>query len=152
MKAPILLPLAILAPLLGNSCATIIQGKTAAVTFASVQPGASIEVDGQKHKTPALVTISKKTTTATFTHPSYPARKIEWKRDFQKDYVLLNIIFTPGMGSSGIATDTATGAIWGQPKTITYDFKTKKVSVEKVHPEKTPEEKAKEPKRFGRPV
>jgi len=130
MKTTCLLAVAA-APLFLNSCATIIQGKTDEVTFASVQKGASVEVDGQKSKTPATLTISKKITSATFSHPNYSSRKIEWKRDYQKGYVVLNVILTPGWGSTGIATDTATGAIWDQPKTITYDFKSGTVSLDK---------------------
>jgi hypothetical protein len=125
-------------PLLFNSCATMIQGKTDEVTFASAQKGASVEVDGQKSKTPATLTISKKITSATFSHPSYASRKIEWKRDYQKGYVVLNVILTPGWGTTGMATDTATGAIWDQPKTITYDFKTGKVSVDNSKDQKPP--------------
>lgn len=127
-----MLPILAIAPLMLNSCATVIQGKNDKVTFASVQKGATIEVDGQKSKTPAELTISKKTTSATFSHPRYASKKIEWKRDYQKGFVLLNVIFTPGLGSSGIATDTATGAIWDQPKTITYDFKTGKVALDET--------------------
>ncbi len=130
MRSPILLALAA-TPLLLNSCATVIQGKTDEVTFASVQKGASIEVDGQKSKTPATLTISKKTTSATFSHPNYSSKKIEWKRDYQKGFVVLNVILTPGWGTTGMATDTATGAIWDQPKMITYDFKTGTVSLDK---------------------
>lgn len=127
MKPSIILPTFAALPLLLNSCATLIQGKTDQVTFDSVQQGASVQVEGQSSKTPAVLTISKKTTSATFTHPNFPSKKVEWKRNYQKGYVLLNIIATPGWGASGIATDTATGAIWDQPKSITYDFKTGEV-------------------------
>lgn len=142
---------ALATPLMFASCASVIQGKTDPVTFATVQPGASVEVDGQQHKTPATVEVLKKTTTATFSRPGQAPAKVEWKRDFQKDYVALNVIFTPGWGASGIAADTASGAIYRQPKTVTYDFKTKQLALEKVKPEKTAEDKAKEPKRRGRP-
>jgi hypothetical protein len=141
MKKSILLTLAA-TPLLLNSCATVIQGKTDKVTFDSVQKGASISVDGQKSKTPATLTISKKTTSATFSHPGYASRKIEWKRDYQKGYVVLNVIFTPGWGVTGMATDTATGAIWDQPKTITYDFKTGKVRLDNASSRKAEQQPA----------
>lgn len=130
MKISVLIPLATV-PFLLTNCATVIQGKTDMVTFDTVQKGGSVEVDGKKSKAPSTLEISKKTTSATFSHPSYPAKKIEWKRNYQKGFVLLNVIVTPGWGTTGIATDTATGAIWDQPKSITYDFKTQQVALGK---------------------
>lgn len=118
-----------LAPFLFGSCATVMQGKSDPVKFATNPPGGSVTVDGTSHKTPATVEVAKKTNSATFSLPGQGSKTGKWDRKFQQDYVLMNVIFTPGMGSSGIAADTASGAIWQQPESVTYNFKTGKTEI-----------------------
>jgi len=125
----IIMAASVCAPFLFGSCATFIQGKTDPVKFATVPAGGSVTVDGATHKTPAQVEVEKRTTSASFSLPGYGTKTGKWDRKFQQDYVLINVIFTPGMGSSGIAADTASGAIWQQPESVTYNFKTGRTEI-----------------------
>ncbi|WP_338289656.1 hypothetical protein [Luteolibacter sp. LG18] len=145
----ILMAIPVCAPLLLGSCATVMQGKTDAVKFATVPSGGSVTVDGATHQTPATVEVSKKTTSATFSLPGQGEKTGKWDRKFQDDYVLMNVIFTPGMGSSGIAADTASGAIWQQPETVTYNFKTGRTEI-KMHPKGTSHPTTGNPQRTGK--
>ncbi|MGC4014223.1 MAG: hypothetical protein QM755_06845 [Luteolibacter sp.] len=136
-------------PLLCGSCATVMQGKTDPVKFATIPAGGSVTVDGATHKTPATVEVEKKTTSATFSLPGHGTKTGKWDRKFQEDYVLMNVIFTPGMGSSGVAADTASGAIWQQPESVTYNFKTGRTEI-KMHPEGKSHPNNGTPKRTGK--
>ncbi|MFD0895542.1 hypothetical protein KBB96_19590 [Luteolibacter ambystomatis] len=126
-----------IAPILLGSCATVMQGKSDPVKFATVPAGGSVTVDGTIHKTPSTVEVSKKTTSATFSLPGQGSKTGKWDRKFQEDYVLMNVIFTPGMGSSGTAVDTASGAIWQQPESVTYNFKTGRTEIAMKPPGKS---------------
>jgi hypothetical protein len=117
-----------------GSCALIFQGTSDEVGFTSNQSGASVHVDGETHSLPATLEISKKTTSATFSHPKYQSRRIEWKRDFQQSFFLLDFLFTPGYGLVGWITDGTTGAWYAQPRVINYDFQTGQSNAPLVQP------------------
>jgi hypothetical protein len=119
----------IVSPLFLSNCALIFQGTSDDVAFTARQPGATVLVDGETHSLPATVDVSKKTTSATFSHPKYPSRTLLWKRRFQWSFFWLDFLFTPGYGASGWITDGSTGAWWEQPRVIDYDFKTGQTNV-----------------------
>ena len=124
-------------PLLLSQCALIFQGTSDEVAFTSNQPGASVNVDGATHSLPATLDISKKTTSATFSHPKHAQRTLEWKRDFQMSFFWLDFLFTPGYGLSGWITDGSTGAWYAQPRVINYDFKSGQTNVKLAEPKTT---------------
>ncbi|HEY8961142.1 MAG TPA: hypothetical protein VIM57_02990 [Luteolibacter sp.] len=117
------------AALLLSNCAWMFQGTTSQVAFTSKQPGGTVQVENVAHPLPATVPISKKTTTATFSHPKYPAKTLTWKRKYQWGFFWLDFLFSPGYGVSGWIIDGSTGAWWEQPRVIDYDFKTGRTSV-----------------------
>jgi len=110
--------------LLLTQCATIFDGTKQQVTFTSPQRGAKVTVENRDYATPATITISKKTTSATFSAPKCVPREIAWDRDFQWGYLFLDILFTPGWGLSGCLTDGITNAWMKQPPVVDYNLAT----------------------------
>jgi len=112
-----------------SNCAWMFQGTTSQVAFNAKQPGGKVSVENVTHTLPTTVPVSKKTTSATFTHPKYPAKTLVWKRKFQWGFFWLDFLFSPGYGVSGWIIDGSTGAWWEQPRVIDYDFKTGQTNV-----------------------
>lgn len=115
-----------------TSCASLFDGKTQQVTFTSPQPKSSVMVEGQKYTLPVSATISKKTTSATFSNAKYASKELTWKRDYQWGYLFMDVLFTPGWGISGLIWDGSTQAWYKHPAVIDYDFAAGKTNVTEV--------------------
>lgn len=103
-------------------CAAMFDGTKKDVTFTSHPAGATVLVEGRQYVTPATVNVKKDVDTAVISLAGYPDRKLVWKRDFQAGYLLMDILFTPGFGLSGLLIDGATSAYYKHPPLIHYDF------------------------------
>jgi hypothetical protein len=70
----------------------------------------------------------------TLSHPNFPDndQTLVWKRSFKGGMLVLDILFTPGYGLSGIIVDASTSAWYGLPPNVTYDFSTKVASPDHV--------------------
>lgn len=110
-----------------TSCAAMFDGTKSTVVFQSTPPGADLEVDGQSYKTPVTVKLSKKKNTCTLRHSEYGGQPVtlEWKRKTQGGFVLMDILFTPGFGLSGLLIDGVSGAFYEHPPVVSYDFTTR---------------------------
>lgn len=128
-----------LALLLSTSCASMFNGTTDEVHFASTPEGAQVfEGTKQLGTTPCTVAISRSTDVIAFEHPAHGRRVVPLKSDFQLRYLFLDILFTPGYGLLGIIVDSATQAWWDHPATLACDF-TKPIEAPKKKAE--PEER-----------
>lgn len=108
--------------LLCGGCATIFTGKTDEVTFTSEPPGATVVVGESRATTPATMTIQKSEKEVRFQQAGQPERKLALKRDFKAGYLLMDILFTPGFGLSGLIIDGATSAWYDHPGIVHCDF------------------------------
>lgn len=104
--------------LLTQGCATLFDGKTSEVTFTSEPSGVLVTVDELSGTTPVTLTIPKKATEATFAFDG-EARTVELERSMQGGFILMDILFTPGFGLSGLLIDGATGA-WYEHQAVVH--------------------------------
>lgn len=119
---PIKLLAAMLLALLSTSCAAIFDGTNDEVTFNSVPPGATVSVGDKTGTTPCTLDISKKVTTATFSLEGHEDREVTWERSFGFGWLLMDILFTPGFGLSGILVDGVSSGWLSHPGVVTCDF------------------------------
>lgn len=118
--ARLLLSLAIL---LSTSCASMFAGTSDELHLTSVPEGAAVFVaNKQVGTTPCTVSISRSADDVTFDHPKYGKRVVPLQSSFQIGYLLLDVLFTPGFGLSGILIDSMTQAWWDHPSVVTHDF------------------------------
>ena len=104
------------------SCAAMFDGRTSDVTFTSNPPGARVVAGETEAVTPATLKISKKLKHVTFHSPGHGAREVELARKLQAGFVLMDILFTPGWGISGLLVDGSTSAWYEQPSLVHCDF------------------------------
>lgn len=115
-----------------TSCAAMFDGTKSTVMFQTTPPGAELEVDGKTYRTPIAVELSKKKHTCTLRHAEYGNAPVtvDWKRKTQGGFVLMDILFTPGFGLSGLLIDGMSGAFYKHPPMVAYDFTTRVASPE----------------------
>ncbi|MDF1801201.1 MAG: hypothetical protein P1V81_18700 [Planctomycetota bacterium] len=105
-----------------TSCASLFEGTTSDITFVSEPPGAAVEVDGQSGVTPFSTGISKKTKEATFTSTTGEVQVVDLNRSMSGGYVVMDILFTPGFGLTGLLIDGVSGAWYKHPSVISANF------------------------------
>lgn len=122
-----LAPIALALVLSTTSCAAMFDGTKSTVVFQTTPPGGDLEVDGKTYKTPVTLEVGKKTKTCTLRHPDFGSQPVtlEWKRKTQGGFVLMDILFTPGFGLSGLLIDGISGAWYKHPPMVSYDFTTR---------------------------
>ena len=114
---------ALISPCLLTSCATMFAGDSDKVEFASVPVGAEVVLgDTVLGRTPCVATIDRSTDAVVFRLAGYPNREVEIDSSFQFGYLLMDILFTPGFGSSGIIIDAISGAWFSLPERVECDF------------------------------
>jgi len=104
------------------SCAAMFTGTSSEVGFQSTPPGAQITIDEVEYTTPFSADVAKSTTAVTFSHPDYEPVEVELDRSFQGGLFLMDILFTPGFGISGIIVDSSTSAFYSMPSIVSFDF------------------------------
>lgn len=105
-----------------TGCAAIFDGTSDEVTFNSTPPGATVSVGEQTGTAPCTLKISKKIAKATFSLDGYGEREVEWKRSFGFGWLLMDVLFTPGFGLSGILVDAVSAGWMSHPGVVTCDF------------------------------
>jgi len=93
-----------------QGCAAMFTGPEDEVVFTTPQQDLTLHVGDESYPLPATVKLSKKVKEVTVTHPDYPERTIELERKLQGGFVLMDLLFTPGFGLSGLLIDGATSA------------------------------------------
>lgn len=126
----------LLVAFLSTGCAAIFDGTNDEVTFNSIPPGARVSVGDQTGTTPCTLDISKKITTAKFWLEGHGDRDVTWERSFGFGWLLMDLLFTPGFGLSGILVDGVSAGWLSHPGVVTCDF---------TKPEQPPNEKNPEP-------
>jgi hypothetical protein len=114
--------LAILLLLSANGCAAVFTGTSDEVTFTSVPSGAEVVIDGKRYTTPCSAEVSKWVDEVTFRHEDHGDRVVKLDSSFQIGFLLMDFLFTPGFGSSGIIIDLITQAVWKHPAIVHCDF------------------------------
>lgn len=104
------------------SCASMFDGQSSEVTFTSDPPGARVVAGEAEAVTPATLKVSKKLKQVTFHSPEHGEREVELERRMQAGFVLMDLLFTPGFGLSGLLIDGATSAWYKQPSIVHCDF------------------------------
>ena len=109
-----------------SSCAAILTGTTDDVEVVPLEPseaqGWTVTAGKQSVALgEPMVKLSKRTEQMTFTHESGETHSLKMPRKFQGGMILVDMLFTPGFGLSGIVIDAATGAFYALPETLTVD-------------------------------
>lgn len=125
MRYPSLTKL-LLAPVLActTSCAAMFTGTSNEVLFTSEPSGAIVEVGDLQVTTPGTLDIPKSAKEASYRHPETgEVRVVELARSTQGGMVLMDFLFTPGFGLSGLLIDGMTSAIYKHASTSHVDFR-----------------------------
>ena len=120
IRAPLVL--CCLLPLLTTGCAAMFTGTTDEVTFLSDKEGSKVRVNGVEYPTPHTGKFPKSTTEAVFIHPDYGELNVPIKRSFQGGMLVMDILFTPGFGLTGILVDSMTSAYYDLVATVNANF------------------------------
>jgi hypothetical protein len=120
--------IALIAPLCCfTSCAAIFTGTNSEVGFQSQPAGGSIMIGEDTFLIPYTTKIAKDTSAVTFTHPNYESVEVELDRGFNAGMLLMDILFTPGFGLSGVLIDAGTSAFYELPSNVSYDFENSRI-------------------------
>ena len=112
MNRPILACLSLVLAVCTTSCATMFDGTTNDIHFTSEPPGATVRAGEEVGRTPCTLDVAKSLEVVTITYPNGPEMEWELEREFSSGYLLMDILFTPGFGLSGILVDASSGAWW----------------------------------------
>ena len=116
--------MAALTMFLFSSCAAMFSGTKDEVLFRAQPAEGSYVYVGEKcfELTGDPVEIPKKTREVMFSNPAYGDFVVPLKRKIGGGWVIMDILFTPGYGITGLLIDGATGAWYKLPSTVTFDF------------------------------
>lgn len=118
-----LVALASILPLV-SSCALMISGATADVRFYAKPSRGTVVVVGGEERGLGESKVFKGTGSVTFRNPAYGERVVPLERRLNVDFLLLDLLLTPGFGTVGIAVDWPTGAWYRLPEKVSFDFET----------------------------
>lgn len=129
--SPLQLSSLLLLALSSTSCAAMFDGTKSEVHFTSEPSGLEVRAGEAVGTTPVTLTIKKSVKTATISQKDGAQREIPLKRTFQGGYFLMDFLFTPGFGLSGMLVDGASSA-WYKHESFVHCDLTKPAPVEAV--------------------
>ena len=110
------------------SCAAMFSGIRADVKFTAIpSEGSTVIVGGEEHRVGKELHISKWTRSVTFRNKKFGDVVVPVEREFEWDYILWDVLFTPGFGLVGIAVDWPTAAWYEFPERVFLNFSTGEV-------------------------
>ena len=108
-----------------TSCAAMFSGTRHEVVFrASPHRGTSVLVAGTEYPLSRVPPIPKTTSSVVFRNRAYGDHVVRLDRKLETNYVILDILFTPGFGLVGVLVDAPTGAWFKLPDEVNFDFAT----------------------------
>jgi hypothetical protein len=116
---------ATLAAVVLPGCATILSGTTDRAHFRTrdrALEGAQVVVGTESYVIPSTIVLPNSVSEVTVRHPDFDPVVVRLERRFRVGMLVLDILFTPGFGLSGILVDGCTGAWFAQPPTVTVDL------------------------------
>lgn len=99
--------LAILLAALLSSCGAMFTGTESDVHFTSNPPGASVRAGSKTGTTPCTLSVSKWVREVQFSLDGYDQQSVPTNRTFMPGFLVLDILFTPGFGLTGVLFDGA---------------------------------------------
>ena len=117
-----------------QSCAAMFSGTSDEIAFTSEPSGAEVVVAGHSvGTTPCSAKVDKGIDDVVFKDATLGERKVHLDSSFQFGFLLLDVLFTPGFGASGVLGDLITQGWWDHPAIVHCDF-TKQPPAEREEP------------------